>query len=329
MVGIERSMLLGSTIEKRRSRLLIAALTGVLATGISYRFLVMFGYGAGDFTWPLRAAQAIMAGQNPYQAVTPTGPYPFHDYFTYPLPVALLAVPFLPLAAEIAGALFFGLSSALLAWQLSRDALWRFPLFLSTPYLLAATLAQWGPFALAAALGGPLLGAAGFLKPTLGAIAFAYHPSRRALAYAVIGALVSLVLWPGWPLDWWATLHQSTEPHNPALLAPAGFVLLLAALRWRKPEGRALLLAALMPRHPYWYDALMLWLIPTNFRQSAALTALSWVGFLGWRMFTPRAWQDTRDDLLWAWQIATLYLPALVLILRGTNDGGRMGEHDR
>jgi hypothetical protein len=32
---------------------------------------------------------------------------------------------------------------------------------------------------------------------------------------------------------------------------------------------------------------------------------------------------------LWAWQIATLYLPALVLILRGTNDGGRMGEHDR
>ncbi len=69
-----------------------------------------FHQGAGDFGWAIHAAQRLLAGQNPYDT-------PLEQY---PLTAAFFALPFVALRPEVAGALFYGISSALLAFGLTR-----------------------------------------------------------------------------------------------------------------------------------------------------------------------------------------------------------------
>ena len=69
-----------------------------------------FHQGAGDFGWAIHAAQRLLAGQNPYDT-------PLEQY---PLTAAVFALPFVALRPEVAGALFYGISSALLAFGLTR-----------------------------------------------------------------------------------------------------------------------------------------------------------------------------------------------------------------
>ena len=109
---------------------------------------------AKDFSWPLRAARALLNGQDPYKAIRPTGPYPYNAGLFYPLPAALVALPFAPLSAATAGAAFVGLSSGLLAFGLARTraGLRKLPLFLSAPFCMAALLAQWAPLMVAGAV---------------------------------------------------------------------------------------------------------------------------------------------------------------------------------
>src|SRR4030095_6354035 len=109
---------------------------------------------AKDFSWPWRAARVLLEGHNPYHVVQATGPYPFNVGLFYPLPAAVVALPFAALRPAVAGALFFGLSSALLAFALCRTKsdLAKLPLFLSAPFCMAAVLVQWSPLMTAAAM---------------------------------------------------------------------------------------------------------------------------------------------------------------------------------
>jgi hypothetical protein len=98
---------------------------------------------AKDFSYPWRAARALLAGNNPYEVMRAVGEYPFNSGLLYPLPAALVATPLAPLRPEIAGAIFVGLSSALLGWAILRDCPYRLPLFVSAPFVQAAILGQW------------------------------------------------------------------------------------------------------------------------------------------------------------------------------------------
>jgi hypothetical protein len=70
--------------------------------------------------------RALLSGENPYSN-TPPGVIP------YPLLAALAALPFAPFPLEIAGALFFGISSGLLALGLIRQGPERLLVFLPIP----------------------------------------------------------------------------------------------------------------------------------------------------------------------------------------------------
>src|SRR5439155_17748165 len=115
-----------------------------LSALLCYKYQVAFKGGAGDLSWPLCAARAVVSGSDPYACphLMSTGkPGP-----TNPLTTALVVILFTPLNAESAAGVFFGLSSALLAFGLTRHGdWWRLLVFLAFPYWAALQAVQWSP----------------------------------------------------------------------------------------------------------------------------------------------------------------------------------------
>src|SRR5688572_4467968 len=92
----------------KKSDRIAAAIAGASWGG----FIAWFGMSsvpylmARDFSWPWRAARALLQGHDPYQVVSATGDYPFNVGLFYPLPAAVLALPVAPLMPAVAGAIF-------------------------------------------------------------------------------------------------------------------------------------------------------------------------------------------------------------------------------
>lgn len=265
---------------------------------------------AKDFSYPWRAARALLNGQNPYDVIQAVGAYPFNAGFFYPLPAALVATPVAPLRPEIAGAIFIGLSAALLAWAVLRDCPWRLPLFLSAPFVQAAILGQWSPILTAAALM-PTLQFLAAAKPTIGLVAWLYRPSWRGIAGGMVLAAIAFIVLPGWLGDWREVMPSTAKYRGPATTLVGAF-LLLGLLRWRRREGRLFVALSLVPQLPVFYDQLLLWLIPSTVWRSLALTALSWVGYLAWY---PYHTSSAQNEIAFPWMVFTIYLPALILLL--------------
>jgi len=295
-------------------RILLALVVAAISGVICYFRLWARQELAADFTWAWRAARLLFGGLNPYVAIRPAGPYPFQAYFYYPLTAALAAAPLAWLRPYLAGALFMGVSSGLLAFGLLADGWKRMGLFLSAPYWVALAVAQWSPLLAAAALL-PGLGWLLACKPNLGVAGFAWRPHWVTLAGGALFGLLALLLLPSWPWDWLAVLG-TLEGHPPAvLILPLGPLLLLAALRWRTPAGRLLLALSIFPQLLFFYDQLILWLIPASLRAGAAYAALSWVGYFAWRLTSldPAGGETLRQPtqfILW-----TIYLPALAMVV--------------
>ena len=230
---------------------------------------------AKDFSYPWRAARALMAGENPYEVIRAVGEYPFNSGLLYPLPAALVATPLSQLRPEIAGAIFMGVSCALLGWAILRDCPYRLPLFLSAPFVQAAILGQWSPILTAAALM-PTLQFLAAVKPTVGLAAWIYQPSRRGIIGGLILVALAFLVLPGWLGDWREAVGGTSKYRGPATTL-LGCFLLLGLLRWRRREGRLFIAMSLIPQLPVFYDSLILWLIPSTVWRSLALSAVSWV----------------------------------------------------
>src|SRR5580698_7652322 len=100
-------------------RITISAAIG-LTSGVFCWFLMKhFHQDAADFRWAILLARRLLARQNPYDT-------PFEQY---PLTAALFALPFVRLQPEIAAGLFYGFSSALLAFGLTRHGYTRLLIF--------------------------------------------------------------------------------------------------------------------------------------------------------------------------------------------------------
>ena len=105
------------------------------------------------------------------------------------------------------------------------------------------------------------------------------------------------------------------------LITPLGPLLLLALLRWRRPEARLLVALACVPQTLILYMTVPLFLIPGTLGESALLAALSWVAQA--TTFTmphqpphPSFYTDS------AWVIVMfLYVPCLIMVLRRRNEG--------
>jgi hypothetical protein len=260
-------------------RLAVAAAVGTAAGLLGYAFLARPGSG-GDYFFVWSAARELFAGRNPYHVIAVGPENPGNDVFLYPLPALLVVAPFawLPLAAS--GGAFLGMSSALLAYALLRDGYRRLPIFMGAPFLMAVSLGQWSPLVTAAALESNL-GFAFAAKPNLGVPAWIYRPNVRAIVGGLALVAISLAILPTWPLDWYHNVSSRPEKFSPIRTA-VGPLLLLAALRWRRPESRLLLAMACVPQALFFYDQLILGLIPRTFRQSLVFALATFALLLTW-----------------------------------------------
>ncbi len=279
-------------------RIFVSVAIGV-ASGLLCRALMRhLNLGAADFNYALREGRDLLAGRDPYAI--------FHGATSYPLPAAILALPFLRFSPETASGMFFGLSSACLAFALSRHGKWRLLAFLAYPYWAAMLTVQWAPLLMAGALL-PWLFAAAVAKPQLGAPLFFGYPNWRGASAAALLLLASLLAMPKWPLRW--LIGVGAHTHFVPMLVLPGPALLLALYRRRDPDSHLLLLGSLTPQH-WFYDSFILWLIPKTRQEILATVVLSWgAGITRW-YFMPYSWNEVGT-----WAVLWIYLPMLGIIL--------------
>ncbi|MEJ2598655.1 MAG: hypothetical protein P8Z00_10005 [Anaerolineales bacterium] len=298
---------------KKNRYVLIALVAGIIWFTLSFLLLHQWGAFASDFMKPWRGARALLSGQDPYQVIQGGGNYPFEYPLFYPLPAAILAIPFGFIDDPyVAGAVFFGCSSSLLAFTILRYDWKKFPVFLSAPFFVSASVAQFTPLILALALMPPTWQSIALLtKPTSGLTSFLYKPSARTILITLILIIPTLLWIPRWPIEWLTAIRDTRGIYFIPLLSTGGPLLLLGLLAWRSKEGRAFLGTSLVPHHPYWYESVLLWLVPQTLRQSLVLALLSWVAYFGWLLSHP---QDEIINSTWPWQIYLVYLPCAVLL---------------
>jgi hypothetical protein len=302
--------LAGRSLSTRQA---MVVATGAAIVGFTIAYVVMRGPDRpGDFLYWYTAAQALVRGESPYDVIPTIDPERFLTGFFYPLPAAILAVPFSFLPYALAGGLFVGISAGLLAYGVARSGAHRLWLFASAPFIVSAASGTWStPLAAAALL--PALGFLAVVKPNVGIATFLYRPSWQLVVGAAAVAAISLLVRPSWPMEW---LNEVGGVQNRVIpiLTPVGPLLLLGLTRWRLPETRLLLGYACVPQAPWFYDQLILWLIPRNSLESINYTFVSQVFLAIWIVF---------DGVLWKhgnWLLAAvLYLPPLVMILRRPN----------
>jgi hypothetical protein len=110
-----------------------------------------------------------------------------------------------------------------------------------------------------------------------------------------------------------------------------GVVLLLAALRWRRPEARLLALFAFAPQNGYGTELLpLLCAIPSSPRQALLVTLLSWLAGIGVILAAPAGgWGYGLSSALGtAWTLAVLW-PLTAFVLARPNVGVVPGWFER
>jgi len=313
----------GSPVPSVVTRFTIAIIVGALSAIYVFERARLTPSFGSDFDQVWFAARELRYHHNPYMEIGPglRGGWPWPFY--YPATAAVLAIPLSWLSVVAARCVFMGLSSAALTYGLSaRGVVGLIPLA-SGAFLSAVQMCQWSPLFAAATLL-PGIGWVWAAKPNLGVVQLAAKPSTYALVSAMLGgcvlALVAFLYLPSWVGDWFGTMHQARHI-RPLALSWLGSPLLLAALRWRRPEGRVLLALAIVPTNPSVQDALLLLATPLPFGNAVLLSISSLLvdAMIGdWPSFPDFAHYAAANAHA---LLALIYLPALVMMLRRPNEG--------
>lgn len=310
-------------------RLVASICIGICAavvTDMLPQAITIQGVAIGDIGPPLVGLQRALHGDSPYDILLRSGPLAL-----YPFTTMLVLAPFLLLPITAVAPVFCGVSSSVLSWALLTGGhWWRLMAFLSVPYLMALYSVQWSPLFLAALLLPPLLPIA-LVKPQLGiALLAAGKWNRWSLVATSAILLLSLILRPTWPIEWIQSgVTRFYDSRVPLLIAP-GLLLAAAVFFVRSARGRLVLTMALIPQR-FYYDQLLLFFIPTSWRQMVFLLVISWTG-AAWSLHTG-AWNPASGyqiDAVWRVVVWTLYLPALAILAHEwwTTVRGRKALHD-
>jgi hypothetical protein len=302
-----------------RTRACAFALLAGVGAGVASFALFPLTHGA-DFAQFHFHARNWLAGQDPYAGGFPITramrvvPEPLF----YPFPSLLALAPFALLPLRIGAAAFSAVSAGLLGYAIARKSAAQLPLFLGAGFLMALALGQWSPIVTATFLL-PTLSWLAVLKPNLGLATTAAKPSWIGIGGGALLLVTTLGLQPDWPAEWIRNLR--TMPGHPApILSPGGALLLLALLRWRRPEARLIVTMACVPQLLYFADQLPLWLVPRTRREAIALSGISLVAWTAALVVEMRAGrQPAFNSSLFV--LAGVYLPALVMVLRRPNEG--------
>lgn len=308
-----------------RARAVVALLVGVWAV------LLMLGFGAvthrpTDFDVVWHGARLFVDGQDPWLLIGPGRRVDWPSPLYYPAPALLALAPLGALPLAIARALFVGGSAALLAWAVTRDAWWRLLVFVSVPFLHAAVSGQWSVLVAAAFFLWPL-GVLAVLKPTVGLATVAASLSARAYLVAAGGGAVllaaSFAIAPDWLSAWRAA--TGLAPHMSAPVAHwrvGGPLVLLALLRWRRPEARWLVALACVPQSTVPYEAVYHMVMPASRVAALAMTVLSYAaGYAHYRIVQVATSTQHLQYLAGDALVLFFYLPTLAMVLRRPNEG--------
>jgi hypothetical protein len=304
-------------------RLLAAVLMGIACAA----YVFMHGRANPDFTsdfdqvWA--GARALFQDKDPYVVVGPGREFGWRWPLYYPVPALVIVSPLGLLPVLAARATFAGCSAALLAWAITREGWSRLPIFLSVSFMVTMELGQWSAL-YAAAFFLPALGLVGMAKPNFGAALGAASSRTSTLTWLLGGAVVLLAisqfLQPGWVASWLANLRAA--PHfKPHVLRPLGFLLLLATLKWRRPEARWLLALAVVPQAPSFYDQLLLAVVCLTSREALIFAVSTVVLFFYVGFNTPQPDYESWGRLVGNGTLWICYFPALVMVMRRPNEG--------
>jgi hypothetical protein len=274
----------------------------------------------GDFDALYNSALRLLSGDKPYPVAA--------TWFPYPFPAVLLALPFTAIPLDFARPVF----DILVGWAFVY-ALWRhrgtFAVLavVSGAYLFALLNGQIIPLVVAASLV-PALGFVMAARPNTAAALLIWRPALVPLLGVIAFVLLSLVIRPSWPADWWIALQQDNTGLLPPVFRPFGLVLVLAAIRWRLPDARLLLAMAFIPQNSLPNELVALVLIPANLIEMSVYVAGSWIAVvLTQRMELSHSIADW-SSASWPATLVLVYLPMLFLVLRRPS-GVRVIEKER
>ena len=276
--------------------------------------------GTSDFIQVWAGARFFLQGYDPYTMVGPGRAFEWTFQLHYPLPAVLIGVPFAWLPLRVADAAFAAVGAGALAWMISGAPERRpqFLVFTSFAFLIAASTAQWSPLMTAAALT-PALGWLLACKPTLGLAFLAAWPSGKSIVGAAAFGLITVAIWPWWVRSWLSVISTAHQILAPITVA-GGPLVLMALLKWRRPEARLLVALACIPHSPVVYEAVPLFLVVQRPWEGVVLAALSVVVHL----LQLRSENGAADYAAWTlaraeWQVWLLYLPCLLFVMRRPN----------
>lgn len=310
----------GDNRPTRRQRLVVCVVVTLLAAGTLYASFLQDPARKTDFGLSWFSARAMVEHRDPYPIVGPQGEY-YNEYsLYYPATAFVAALPFAALPEQAAAIAFLAVSVFLLVWGMTSDSWHRLPLIVSASFMDSVMAAQW-TIVLTAALFLPWLAALALVKPQNGIPVIAAGSGKTFKAGLIGGLLLlvaSLIFLPHWPGEWFARINGS-NPLRPPLFSPVGILVVLALLKWRRPEAWLLFLMACLPQTFMWYSALALLTIGATYREASFLSLTSTIGFLlGNLAIYEKVGHLAR--LTWTIYIATTYIPPLLLILRRPNN---------
>jgi hypothetical protein len=307
-----------------KDRILCAIALGVLAAAGTYASHQTALEFPSDWDEIWAAGRVLLSGQDPYDAMQKAYAAGQFKYpLIYPGPAVVVSLPFALLPLPLALAVWSGLGAGMLSWVLTGRGWWGLLGLCSVPFFFAYMLVQWSPL-LTAAIAFPWLGFLWIAKPTIGLPLFAAWPSRQAVIWGAVLMIISLVVMPHWPWSMKESIRTAINV-KPIISRPGGFILLLALLRWRRPEGRLLAMLSVVPQTTFFYEMVPLVLIPQTWRQMVSWALLSLLAFLLPAHFSPlqpRIGFAAVLNHLWPFWLMLIYLPALLMVLSRPNEKG-------
>jgi hypothetical protein len=311
--------------SERARRIRVALLIGLASAAYQLVFTHQFpGYRA-DFDHLHAAAQQVLARNNPYQLIGPGARFDNRFPLYYPLPAVVVLLPFTLAPLVVARVTFVAVAGTLFGYALGSGGgtRWRYLILLSREYRECVILAQWTPlfFAMWCL---PALSCLAIVKPTIGSAVVAARGTRSALIWALAGTVgllgVSFVLQPDW-VKWWWMAVRSADHFSVPLGRPGGFLLVLALLRWRRPDARLLFALSIPPQTPGFYDPLLLFLVARTTLEVIVLIAAGWALQFATSFYAPFPSMRAAIAVVGTLSIWFLYVPPLVMVLRRKNAG--------
>jgi hypothetical protein len=264
-------------------------------------------------------SRLLRIGSDPYLLIGPGKPIHWNFPFLYPATAVVAMLPLSLLSMHTAALCFVFVSSALLTFGISHDGWHRLPILASAAFIDSTLGAQWSSLLVA----GVFLPAVCFVasaKPQVGIGVIGAAASRKSLAIAAAGALAlsvpAFVILPRWFSEW-VDLVRAANHLKAALVQPGGFLILIALVRWRRPEAWAILLISAIPQTLMWYSFLILIAFATTYREACALSVISSIGYVVYHQMLDHM-PDNGSTLILVWWVVilTTYLPCVLVIVR-------------